>query len=488
MKFNTLISLVLLLAMALLPSPIMASPNILFIAIDDQNDWIGCLGGHPQVKTPNLDRLARRGTLFTNAHCQSPLCNPSRTSILFGKRPTSTGVYGLQPGPRSAPALANAKSLTQSFMENGYKTFVGGKIYHDGSILPKARAVECQTWGPAPGMPRPPKPFVVTPGKHPAVDWGVFPLEDSEQADWKIASWGCDILSEAHEKPWFLGVGFRLPHVPCYASQKWFDLYPREVILPPVKTDDRADTPDFSWFLHWNLPEPRLSWLKKENQWQPLVKSYLASISFMDSQVGRLLDTLEEKGLSKNTIVVLWSDHGWHLGEKGITGKNSLWERSTRVPLIFAGPGITPNATCAKPVELLDMYPTLVNLCGFNPVAGLEGHDIGPLLKNASGKREWPAITSHNQGNHAVRSERWRYIRYADGSEELYDHCEDTNEWNNLAGNKDYAGILQEHRRWLPRVDLPPVANSAHRILTWDPKTKTAVWEGKPIIPSELED
>jgi choline-sulfatase len=463
-------------------------PNVLFIAIDDQNDWIGCLHGHPQVKTPHIDRLARMGTLFTNAHCQAPLCNPSRTSILFGKRPTSTGVYGLVPGPRSAPVLANAKSLTQAFMENGYETFVGGKIYHDGSIPPKAREQECKTWGPAPGMPKPPKPFVITPGKHPAMDWGVFPKNDSEQADWKIASWGCDILSNKHEKPWFLGVGFRLPHVPCYASQKWFDLYPKEVALPPVKDDDRADTPEFSWYLHWKLPEPRLSWLKRENQWQPLVKSYLASISFMDSQVGRLLDTLEAKGLSQNTIVVLWSDHGWHLGEKGITGKNSLWERSTRVPLIFSGPGITKDAKCNRPAELLDMFPTLVQLCSLKPVEGLEGHDLSPLLMNSSAAREWPAITSHNQGNHAVRSERWRYIRYADGSEELYDHCEDPNEWKNLAKDPAFKSIVADHAKWLPKVDLPPIANSAHRILTWDPKTKTATWEGKPVILAEKED
>ncbi len=478
----------LLLSALHFQQPIQPKPNVLFISIDDQNDWIGCLKGHPQVKTPNIDRLAQKGTLFANAHCQSPLCNPSRSSLLFGKRPTTTGIYGLLPGPRSSPSLENAVSLTQAFMKAGYDTSIAGKIYHDGSIPPKSRETEVNTWGPSPGMPKPAKPFVVTPGKHPAMDWGVFPEDDSKQPDWQVTNWALAKLQSAKNKPFFLGVGYRLPHVPCYASQKWFDLYPKEVTLPPIKEDDRSDTPEFSWYLHWKLPEPRLSWLKKANQLQPLVKSYLASISFMDSQVGRLLDALEASGKAESTLIVLWSDHGWHLGEKGISGKNSLWERSTRVPLIFAGRGITPLAVCSKPVELLDIYPTLIELCSLQKVEGLEGHSLVPLLKNASANREWPAITSHNQGNHSVRSERFRYIRYADGSEELYDHCEDPNEWRNLANDKVFEKILQEHRAWLPKIDVAPVANSAHRILTWDPKTKIAVWEGKTIFDSEKED
>lgn len=469
-------------------SLVVNKPNVLFISIDDQNDWVACMKGHPDVKTPNIDRLAKRGTLFVNAHCQSPLCNPSRSSLLFGKRPTSTGVYGLVPGPRSSPILENATSLTQAFMKSGYDTNICGKIYHDGSIPPKNRLAECATWGPAPGMPKPAKPFVQTPGKHPAMDWGVFPKDDSEQPDWKTTDWAISKLKEKQTKPLFLGIGFRLPHVPCFASQKWFDLYPGEVTLPPVKIDDRDDTPEFSWYLHWKLPEPRLSWLKKENQWQPLVKSYLASISFMDSQVGRLLDALDGSGIAENTLIVLWSDHGWHLGEKGITGKNSLWERSTRVPLIFAGKGISSGSVCARPVELLDIYPTLVELCSLQKVEGLEGHSLSPLLKNSSAPRIWPAITSHNTGNHSIRSERYRFIKYADGTEEFYDHCEDPNEWRNLAREKGFEKVMEEHRAWLPKIDLPPIPNSAHRILIWDAKTKTATWEGKPVLASEKED
>jgi arylsulfatase A-like enzyme len=222
------------------------------------------------------------------------------------------------------------------------------------------------------------------------------------------------------------------------------------------------------------------------NEWRPLVRAYLASISFMDSQIGRVLDALEATGRADNTIVVLWSDHGWHLGEKAISGKNTLWERSTRVPLIWAGPGIAVNARSNRTVELLDIYPTLAELCGLAKPANLEGHSIVPLLKNANAPREWPAITSHNQGNHTVRTEQWRYIRYADGSEELYDMVKDPNEWTNLAGDKKFASVKADLARWLPKVDRPLAPKSAARTLTYDPVTKEAVWEGKKIVPSEL--
>jgi choline-sulfatase len=401
-----------------------AQPNVLFIAIDDQNDWIHCLGGHPLVKTPNIDRLAKRGTLFLNAHCQAPLCNSSRASLLTGLRPSTTGIYGLQPGIRDVERTKNHVTLPQTFTSHGYFTYTCGKIYHDGSIKPADRAAEFNVWGWAPGMPLPPKKFVTTPmGNNPLVDWGVFPERDDEQPDWKIASAAIDALHSApREKPFFLACGFRLPHVPCFATQKWFDLYPNdERLLPQVKDNDRDDTPRFSWYLHWYLPEPRLKFLREEHQWIPLVRSYLACTSFMDSQVGRVLDALDASGRAENTIVVLWSDHGWHLGEKLITGKNSLWERSTHVPLIFAGPGAAVAARSTRTVELLDVFPTLLEMCGFAMRADLEGHSLTPLLKNSQVAWDWPAVTTHNQGNHSVRTEQWRFIHYADGSEELYD-------------------------------------------------------------------
>jgi arylsulfatase A-like enzyme len=281
--------------------------------------------------------------------------------------------------------------------------------------------------------------------------------------------------------------GFRLPHVPCFASQKWFDLFPEDqVTLPPVKADEREGVPFFAWYLHWKVPEPRLSWLRKSQQWRPLVRSYLASTSFMDSQVGRVLAALEASGRAENTIVVLWSDNGWHVGEKAITGKNSLWEQSTHVPLIFAGAGITKGARCVEPAELLDMYPTLVDLCGLPARPGLDGHSLAPQLKDATAIRQWPAITTSNQNNHAVRTERWRYIRYADGSQELYDMKADAREWKNLAGDPGHAQTIRELGKWLPKVNTPAVPGSAMRVL--EQKEGEWYWEGKKIDKAQLED
>ena len=469
-------------------TPLAKRPNVLFIAIDDLNDWIGALKGHPQVQTPHMDRLAKRGTLFSNAHCQSPLCNPSRSSLLTGLRPTSTGIYGLAPGIRQVDITKDRVTLPQAFMKAGYYAYTCGKIFHDGSVLAKEHAAEFSVWGPAPHIPRPFEKFVKNePGGHPAMDWGVFPENDEDQGDWKIADAAIEQIRNApKDKPFFIAAGFRLPHVPCYASKKWFDLYPEDkLIMPPVKENDRDDTPEFSWYLHWKLPEPRLSWLKANNQWKPLVRAYLATTSFVDSQVGRVIDALDASGLADSTIVVLWSDHGWHLGEKQKAGKNSLWDRSTRVPLIFAGPGVAKNARCNRPAELLDIYPTLLELCGLPAVEGLEGHSLVPQLKSAKAPRPWPAITSHNQGNHAIRTEQWRYIRYADGSEELYNMKRDPNEWINLAGQRKYASVKMELSQWLPKTDLPPAPGSKNRILTYDPVTKVAVWEGEVIVPGQ---
>lgn len=461
-------------------------PNVLFIAIDDQNDWVGPLGGHPMVKTPHLDRLAARGTTFLNAHVQAPLCNPSRTSLMLGLRSTTTGVYGLSPWFREVENLKDRVAMPQHFKANGYRTYTTGKIYHGGVGGPAKRAVEFDIWGPNGGIGvKPPKKLIPpTPmGDHPAMDWGCFPHRDEDKGDYQITSWAVDRLREMPaEQPFFLAVGYFLPHVPCYATQKWFDLYPDDdTILPPMRDDDRADTPRFSWYTHWNLPEPRLKWIRENNQWRNLVRSYLACTSFVDSQIGRLLDALAAAGLAENTVVVVWGDHGWHLGEKGITGKNTLWERSTRVPLIFAGPGVAKAARCTRPAELLDLYPTLVDLCGLPPRTDIEGISLKPQLADAKAPRERPAITSHNQGNHGIRTERWRYIRYADRSEELYDMAADPNEWTNLVADPRNAGTLAELRAWLPKIDVPPAPGSASRVLTYDAETDVAVWEGAPV-------
>jgi putative membrane-bound dehydrogenase-like protein len=479
------------------PKPRAAAPrpNVLLICTDDLNDWIGCLKGHPQAQTPHMDRLARRGTLFTNAHCQAPLCNPSRTSFLTGLRPSTTGVYALDVWFRTAPAWREVVTLPQHFVANGYRTLTTGKVFHDAYPPPAGRkdGTEFTVWGPPRGktVARPPRKLNTLPGL-PAMDWGVFPELDEDQDDWKLADWAIGQLAaagqapkaekdDAPEKaPFFLSVGFRHPHVPCYASQRWFDLYPREsLILPPVLASDRDDTPQFSWYLHWRLPEPRLKTLQAAGEWEPLVRAYLASTSFVDSQVGRVLDALDANGLAASTIVVLLSDHGWHLGEKGISGKNTLWDRSTRVPLIVAGPGVRAGAVCPQPAELLDVYPTLAALCGLPEPPQHEGHSLLPQLGDPSAPRPWPALTTHGPDNHAVRTERFRYIRYADGSEELYDMVADPNEWTNLAGDPAHAGTKQELARWLPPASAPPLPGGTVRLL--ETRDGVLYWEGKPI-------
>jgi arylsulfatase A-like enzyme len=417
---------------------------------------------------------------------------------MLSLRSTTTGIYGLSPWFRTLPEWKDRVSLPQHFKAHGYRTMSVGKIYHGGSggggggkakgknAAPSDAPPEWDLAGPNPGIGVRPEKKLIGPtpmGNNPLMDWGVFPHQDEDKGDYQVASWAIDQIKRApKDQPFFLAAGFFLPHVPCYATQKWFDLYPDDdSVLPKIKADDRADTPRFSWYLHWSLPEPRLQWIKENNQWRNLVRSYLACTSFVDAQVGRLMDALRENGLLENTVVVLWGDHGWHLGEKGITGKNTLWDDGTRVPLVFAGPGVTRGGRSLQPAELLDIYPTLSDLCGLPARPDLEGLSLMPQLRNPAAPRLRPAITSHNQGNHGIRSERWRYIRYADGTEELYDHASDPDEWTNLAGSAAHAAIIAEHKKWLPKIDRPPAPNSASRVLTYDRATDEAVWEGKTV-------
>lgn len=464
-------------------------PNVLFIAVDDLNDWIGVLQGHPQVKTPNLDRLAAEGVLFTNAHTQSPLCNPSRTSLLTGLRPSTTGIYGLAPRIRQIENTRNVITLPQYFSQNGYYTISTGKILH-GGITPEERETEFMEWGPDGGFGPVPEEKVMKKKldmvDHPLLDWGVYPANniDSTLEDYKTAAWAVNRIGrlekESSHQPFFLAVGFNRPHVPLLASQKWFDLYPEEdLVLPPAPLGDRNDVPDFAWYLHWYLPEPRLSWLINNNEWENKVRAYLACISFVDAQIGKVLDALRDSRFKDNTIVVLWSDHGYHLGEKDISGKNTLWERSTHVPLIIAGPGIEGDRQCHEAVELLDIYPTLVDLARLEKKGGLEGESLVPLLNNVNAERARPAITIHNPGNYTVRTEKWRYIQYADGSEELYDHSRDPGEWSNLASNPAYRQVIANLKKWLPDHSEPLAPGSKSRIL--EKRDDGWYWEGEKI-------
>ncbi|MCS1410239.1 MAG: Choline-sulfatase [Verrucomicrobia subdivision 3 bacterium] len=422
-------------------------PNILLISIDDLNDWVGCLGGHPQALTPNIDRLARRGTLFTNAHCQSPVCNPSRASMLTGRYPHSTGIYFLSPPLTVAPALKNVLTLPEYFAKHGYHTLAVGKIFHGND-----KRFFHEYGGNNGGFGPRPKKKISQPHGHPLWDWGVFPDSDDKMPDMIAAKWAINKLNQDHNQPFLLGVGFYRPHVPMFATQEWFDRHPRETIqLPLVKDDDRNDLSQYAINLT-NLEHvaPKHEWIKTAGEWDQAVQAYLASVTFVDHCLGLVLDALDAGPHARNTIIVLFSDHGFHLGEKQRWAKRSLWEDGTRVPLIISAPGYTASQRCPRPAELLDIFPTLLDLAGLEPDENQEGQSLVPLMQNPIATWNHPAITSFGPGNYSVRSTRYRLIQYADSSREFYDHQNDRHEWTNLSQNPELKDLITKHAAHIP--------------------------------------
>ena len=428
-------------------------PNVLFIASDDMNDWIGCLGGHPDAMTPNLDRLAGRSVIFDQAHCQAPICNPSRASLMTGLLPSTTGAYGNRQPFRLSDVGRNAVTLPQHFKANGYTATGSGKMYH-------SKFPDPMSWNTySPGLFSQSHPQV-SPSVKPAngmegmgnIDWGPLDVADEETGDYKAAEYCIRQLNGEHDRPFFLACGFKLPHLAWYAPRKYFEMYdPKTVELPPVKEDDLDDVPEIA--RRFCNPEV-VNRIRDAGKWGEGVAAYLACITFVDTLVGRLIDALDASPHARNTVIVFWGDHGWHLGEKLRWKKSTLWEEATRAPLMISTPGISA-ARCKKPVGFIDIYPTLADLCGLPKKPELEGQSLVPLLKNPDTAWDRPAITTLNQGNHSLRFERWRYTRYRDGSEELYDHTQDEMEWTNLAGDPAYASVKQELARWLPRTDAP---------------------------------
>ncbi len=437
-----------------------SKPNVLFIAVDDLNDWLGCLGGHPNAITPNMDRLARRGTLFTNAHCQAPICGPSRASIMTGLLPSTTGIYG-QINDRNirkaSPATADAPFLFEYFRDHGYKTMAVGKLFH-GHV--PAGTVE-ESGGRVPGFgPKPPKRLKWDARKT-STDWGPFPDSDEQMPDYGSAEWAVERLRQKHDRPFFLATGFLRPHVPWHVPKKWFDLHPVDKIqTPPYLASDYDDLPEIAIKVADVPMMPTTAWAIQNREWKNIVQAYLACVSFVDHYVGNVVQALEDSPYADNTVIVLWGDHGYHIGEKNRFAKHSLWERATRAPLMIAGPGIAEGQVCGKPAGMINLYPTLVDLCGLPANRRNDGHSLRPLLDNP--EAEWPhaALTTYGRGNHAVRTEHYRYIRYENGAEELYDHRIDRNEWRNAAGNAKYSSIKADLRKHLPVKDAPwsPVA------------------------------
>lgn len=433
-------------------------PNVLFMAIDDLNDWVGCLGGHPDVKTPNLDHLASRGVLFTNAHCSAPACNPSRASLMTGILPSTSGIYH-NPDPwRQSPVLEDVVTIPQHFMAHGYTAIGGGKIYH-GSF---PDSPSWQDYFPSqkknkPDDPMPPNRPVNGIPKTAHFDWGPVDVMDEEMGDRKVAAWAIKQLQKKHNKPFFLACGFFRPHLPWYVPRKYFDMYPPEKItLPNVNENDLDDIPPIGRKMA--RPQGDHKKVIEHHQWRKAVQGYLASITFVDTCVGMVIDALNRSDYADNTIIVLWSDHGWHLGEKLHWRKFSLWEEATHNVLMAVVPGVTkPGGRCSRPISMLDIYPTLIELCNLSERDGIQGKSIVPLLRNPEAEWKRPALTTHGRNNHSLRDERYRYIRYSDGTEELYDHQNDELEWNNLADDPKYAKIKEQLAKWLPSTNVPEV-------------------------------
>lgn len=441
-------------------------PDILFIAVDDLNDWVGYLGGHPQTKTPNIDRLAARGLAFMNAHSPSALCNPSRTALLTGLRPSTSGVYGNAPDWRTVPAFEGIETLPKFFRDSGYLSYGAGKIFHAHTFGPSGFAGYNDTtaWNAFyPALDRQ-LPNEIMPPIRPAngnpigrdFDWAGVVAEDTATGDGQVVSWVVRQLLAAADAPRFVAAGIYRPHEPWYVPQRYFDMHPLAAVeLPAYEPEDLADVPEVAHGGQFDSVEVH-EWITATDRWREGVQAYLASVSFADAMVGRLLDALDTSGRAEETIIVLWGDHGFHLGEKGRWRKMTLWEESTRVPLIIVAPGVTtPGTRTARAVSLMDIYPTLAELAGLETPAHVEGRSLVPLLEDPAREWDFPALTTYGFGNHAVRTQRYRYIRYADGSQELYDHETDPNEWTNLAGNSRYADLVAELREELPAENAP---------------------------------
>lgn len=467
-------------------------PNVLFIAVDDLNDWIGCLQGHPQALTPNMDALASRGVLFTNAHCSSPACNPSRAAIFSGRTAEHTGVWNNE----SAQLLKqhpDILAIPRAFQQAGYTTLATGKMLHGGGpdnrmLFEQSFNTE-QRWSPLNGksvryteeeLPSKgsenPRHVIQRDGAEPIVlplnhmpsdrnpetaegesfDWGPLDIADLEFGETKITDWAIEQLQQGFDgKPFFLGVGYYRPHIPLWAPSRYFEPFPLDTIqLPPYTQDDLDDLSSAG--KHWALEAVTAgshATVVKHDQWQNAVQAYLACIYYVDHELGRLIAALDSGELGDNTLIVLWSDHGWHLGEKQHWGKWTGWERSTRVPLMIIPPKsqasqFTPaGSRCDRVVSLIDLYPTLLEFCNVPGPEELDGQSLVPLLHDPKLDTKRHVLTTFDKGNVALRDDRYRYIRYADGSEELYDHTVDALERYNVANRADSAAVLEALRK-----------------------------------------
>lgn len=470
-------------------------PNVLFVSIDDLNDWVGFMGGHPQAQTPQLDRFAEEAVFFTHAYCTNPACNPSRTSIMTGLAPHTSGVYSNYQDWREV--ISDYQTIGRYFKDNGYYTAGAGKIFH-------YHMIDSTAWDDYWPSQKQNMPKEYMPQDHPPYsedvlaerrtinmpefqhmykmfDWAALDIEDSLMADYKSVEWVSNQLSQKHDKPFFLACGIYRPHVPWYVPQKYFDLFPIEDIqLPKLLDTDLDDLSDRmidvahrSGNYHKHVMEA--------GQWEAGVQGYLASIAFADAMFGKLMRALKESAYADNTIVLVWSDHGWQLGEKEHWRKFALWENTLRSLLMIqvpAGVSDLPEGSAGKGgsdriVSLQDIYPTLIDLCNLPDRTDIDGRSLLPLLQDPSRMWDYPALSSYDFSEFSVRTEAYRYTVYIDGSEELYDHHADPEEWFNLASDPGYTDALHEMRKHVPENPHPLVRTSEKLQPHHDPPFRT---------------
>ena len=430
------------------------NPNVIFIGVDDLNNFTG-FAGHPDAITPNMDRLASQGVHFPRAYCSYPLCGASRASLMTGVYFTELTTTRVQPEDEEVEQRIEAlgSSLLHTYMgDRGYKTMAVGKILHrhvpDNSVDLSGGRDSFDSNQNAQGQRvRSNWPLDLNHDTATTLtDWGVYvgrngvgteaDMGDTISADWAVAR-----LQETHNDPFMLMVGFLHPHVPWYVPQKYYDMYdPADLTLPPYLPSDYDDISAAGFDLI-NDGFPTTEWAIAANEWRNILQAYLANVSYVDAQIGRVLDALDNSQYASNTVVVLWGDHGYHLGEKNIFQKNTLWDRSAVTPLIIKAPGMAAGAECNRVVSLVDIYPTLLDLCNLPPNDMNRGRSLTPLLQDPTLPWDFPAFTEH-RGNNGVQYGNLRLITYADGTEELYDHAIDPNEQTNLVNSLAYSDEL----------------------------------------------
>lgn len=466
-------------------------PNILFISIDDLNDYISPLDNHPGIKTPHFERLAKRSVTFANAHCAAPACHPSRVAMMTGVHPTTSGIYrnlfGAH-GPRwrhESKVLENAIVMSQHFRDHGYHAAGGGKIFHTLQWTPGDSQNDPDAWDEYRGDPLDPiskdwpRPDFVGKrdqnegfvGRRPLNNYyfGAAPVElKAEEGDGAVVDWAVERMkAKPKDKPLFLAVGLFRPHIPWEVPQKWFDLYPEEEVqLPAHLKEDLKDA-------HRHGREGWHKWVTENKQWKHLMRGYLASISYVDYELGRLLDGLDTSPMAKNTVVVLWTDHGFHIGEKENWEKFALWDQTTRVPLFIHAPGLSKDGVETRaPATLTDIYPTLCELAGIPIPKQCDGTSLVPQLKDPAKPKPQLALTSYqfwgeNKPSHGVADSRYRLIRYGNGFEELYDLKSDPNEFTNRIDDPELAEIRKRLTAALPKKAAPnariPTDSPYHR-------------------------